>query len=126
MGSVGLRLVDGNDVAETPEFDDFWLMYPRRVAKKDAMKAWARMTIPDRVDALTALVDWRRVWRTKETDFIPYPATWLNGERWQDELPTVAASSHASHVSAAIPESRERTAMPDKVKALLAKLRGDK
>jgi hypothetical protein len=30
-------------------------------------------------------------WRTKETEleFIPHPSTWLNAERWEDELQKV-------------------------------------
>lgn len=104
-------------------FDDFWLLYPRRVARRDAMKAWAQMTAAEQMAAVVAMVDWRRVWATKDKEFLPYPATWLRGGRWEDELPETDGPSSAAHVAAALPAVGERVAMPDKVRAVLAKLR---
>lgn len=104
-------------------FDDFWLLYPRRVARRDAMKAWAQMTPAEQMAAVVAMVDWRRVWASKDTEFLPYPATWLRGARWEDELPETDGPSSAAHVAATLPAAGERVAMPDKVRAVLAKLR---
>lgn len=71
-----------------PTFDAFWEIYPRKVAKKDAARVWARMSSEQRFAATQALPIHIRYWeaagRTKETT--PHPATWLNGERWTDEL----------------------------------------
>lgn len=106
------------------DFSDFWLLYPRRVAKKDALKAWARMTPNQQMAALTACVNWRRVWANKDIDYLPYPATWLNGERWDDELPPEYTRTAASHMPAQLPAAGERTQMPEHVRALLAKMRG--
>ena len=66
------------------DFDQFWLAYPKRVAKLDALKAWNKMK-PPLQEVLTALV-----WQCKEwTDpkFIPYPATYLRAGQWMDERP---------------------------------------
>lgn len=104
-------------------FADFWLLYPRRVAKKDAIKAWNRIPDTLHVRILTALVAWRAVWRDKDAEYLPYPASWLNGERWEDELPQEFRRSHLSHVPAQPNAPTERTQMPDHVRALLAKLR---
>ena len=77
-------------------FAQFWAAYPRRVAKKDAEKAWMKLTEGQRFEAMQWLPLHIRYWqvagRTKETT--PHPATWLNGERWTDELemPEVAAT----------------------------------
>ncbi len=101
-------------------FDDFWLLYPRRVARRDAMKAWAQMTAAEQMAAVVAMVDWRRVWATKDKEFLPYPATWLRGGRWEDELPETDGQSSAAHVAATLPAAGERVAMPDKVRAVLA------
>lgn len=76
-----------------PTFDDFYALYPRKVARKDAARAWARLDLPSRVAAFLGLLDWRRVWEFEQSrrddaaNYLPYPASWLNGERWTDELP---------------------------------------
>jgi hypothetical protein len=71
-------------------FAEFWTAYPRKRAKDEALKAFARRK-PDR-DLLGAMLaalakqsaseDWQR----DEGKFIPYPATWINGGRWLDEV----------------------------------------
>lgn len=109
-----------------PDFMDFYAIYPRHEARKDALKAWSGMPEHDQLAALVAIVDWRRVWMAqgREAQHTPLPATWLRGERWTDELPTVARQvSSASHVMAA-PVAHERGVMPESVRAALAKLRG--
>jgi hypothetical protein len=124
---MNLALVDkttGEVLESAPDFQDFWCLYPRRVARKDALKAWSRLSPAQQVEAITALVIWRRVWAKKELDYVPYPATWLNGERWTDEPPPEFTQSNAAHVAAQLPEQPARTVMPEAVKALLAKLRG--
>ena len=70
-------------------WDALWTLYPRREAKKDALKAWSRMSESDRHAAVIAIADWRQVWKAqgRDTHLIPLPATWLNGERWDDEVP---------------------------------------
>lgn len=71
-----------------PTFEEFWAAWPKREAKKDARRAWEKLKPQDRIAALAALpnhVDrWRREGRAR--NHIPHPATWLNGERWDDEL----------------------------------------
>lgn len=70
-------------------FDRFWEAYPRRQGKEAARKAWAKMR-PDEAlleDMLAALERQRAsdLWRKDGGLFIPLPATWLNGRRWEDE-----------------------------------------
>ena len=69
-------------------FDEFWAAYPRKVAKAVARKAFAKLTEQQQLDACRAIDDHIAYWKAKETEleFIPYPSTWLNGERWEDEL----------------------------------------
>lgn len=105
-----------------PEFDDFWMLYPRRVAKKDALRAWVRLTTGQQISALVALVDWRRVWQGKDSQYLPHPATWINGERWEDELPTEYTAMTAAHKPVVIPAA-EKGEIPQHVRDLLAKMR---
>ena len=101
----------------------FWILYPRHVAKKDALKAWARIDAAAHVEILTSLTAWRRVWLERgELQFVPYPATWLNGERWQDELPKDFRVQ--AHVPFASTAQTKKAEMPEHVKAMIAKLRG--
>ena len=105
-------------------FTDFWALYPKRVAKKDAERAWSKIDPAEHGAILLALAAWRRVWRQRDDDqYIPYPASWLRGERWQDELPSEWSRTHASHAPAVLPSGDRRSPMPDAVKALLAKIR---
>ena len=72
------------------DFDTFWKAYPKKVAKGDARKAWGqteriRPDIATLLDAIQAQMASDQ-WRKNEGQFIPYPATWLRQERWDDEL----------------------------------------
>lgn len=72
------------------DFDTFWKAYPKKVAKGDARKAWAQTeSIRPPLSALLNAIDAQsksEQWRRSEGQFIPYPATWLRQERWDDEL----------------------------------------
>lgn len=66
-------------------FAEFWSAYPKKVAKGDAEKAWKKHK-PDLDRCLAALDIAKRSqdWTKDGGQFIPYPATWLNGKRWED------------------------------------------
>ena len=71
------------------DFERFWAAYPNKVAKADARKAWAKLKPSPALGAkiLDALA-WQsesEQWTKDDGHFIPYPATWLRGERWEDE-----------------------------------------
>lgn len=72
------------------DFDTFWKAYPKKVAKGDARKAWGQTERirPDMAMLLGAIQAQMASdqWRKNEGQFIPYPATWLRQERWDDEL----------------------------------------
>jgi hypothetical protein len=107
-------------------FDDLWCIYPRRVAKRDAMKAWDRLTPAQQMAAVVAAADWRRVWAGKDLQYVPHASTWLNGWRFEDELPPEFTARTAAQQAAQLPEPTARTTMPEHVRALLAKLRNGK
>ena len=69
-------------------FDEFWSLYPRKIAKATARKAWAKLSAEQQLMAAKAIDTHCQYWSAKETEleFIPHPATWLNNERWEDEL----------------------------------------
>lgn len=68
-------------------------MYPVKKSKQAAIRAWDSLH-PD--DMLLAVMghalqrqlagpEWRRKICEEGGQGIPYPATWLNGRRWEDE-----------------------------------------
>jgi hypothetical protein len=70
-------------------WDEFWALYPRKDSKANARKAWNKLKPDDELRAkiLAALATQAEGWRERGTErrFIPHPATWLNGARWDDE-----------------------------------------
>lgn len=74
--------------ANDPDFEQFWLVYPRKEGKKDAMKAWRALDDGQKFAAREAIPIHVRFWELsgREKHFIPMSGTWLRGERWTDEL----------------------------------------
>lgn len=71
-------------------FDVFWGIYPKRVGKSSALKAWKRANKPS-LDAIIAKINALKAstqWTKDGGQFIPHPATWINRGGWDDE-PTV-------------------------------------
>lgn len=90
-------------VADAPDsvaFDRFWAIYPRKVGKSAAEKAWAKIKVTadlfDRMAASLAAWAVSTDWTKDGGQFIPHASTWLNGKRWEDELPAPAGASQAS------------------------------
>jgi hypothetical protein len=74
--------------SQSPEFDEFWKAYPKKVAKQDALRAWKKLKPSDSVfRALMSSLERQKnsaEWAKDGGKYIPYPATWLNGRRWED------------------------------------------
>lgn len=71
-------------------FNEFWSAYPKKTAKAQALKAWQKIKPDDELvqKILSALERHKRSaqWLKDNGQYIPYPASWLNGKRWEDEL----------------------------------------
>lgn len=69
-------------------FDHFWEVWPKRVAKADARRAWLKaVKKTDPAEIISAASEYAASPFRPEMKFIPMPATWLNGERWLDDPP---------------------------------------
>lgn len=68
------------------EFDQFWAMYPRKVGKgkasRDFVKARKRAPLDKIIAGATRYATDPNL---PAKEFIPYPATWLNADSWDDE-----------------------------------------
>lgn len=75
-----------NRQRDAREFDAFWAVYPRKVGKDAARKAWLsarkRAGLDEIVEGLRRFVS---VTAGADPQFVPHPATWLNQGRWQDD-----------------------------------------
>lgn len=89
-------------------FQEFWLAYPRKIGKGAARRSWKRIRpsaelqqqILNSLSQHTYSHDWTREYGR----YIPHPATFLNQERWDDELvdppdPSVASGEFGSSES---------------------------
>jgi len=74
-------------------FLKFWAVWPKHVAQADAEKAWLKLSPTNgQVEVICHSVEkWKQSpkWQEDNGKFIPYPATWLNGKRWRDEIKTI-------------------------------------
>ena len=73
-------------------FNRWWEVYPRKVSRPRAEKAWRKQIGDDRELAATVIDDTivksKTTWANREVEFIPYPATYLNDRGWQDVVRT--------------------------------------
>jgi hypothetical protein len=81
LASLAVRQRSRADV----EFDRFWAAYPRRVAKREARKAWDRAIQRADPDRIRIGAERYRDDPGRDPAFTAHPATWLNGDRWNDE-----------------------------------------
>lgn len=100
---VGVALKDNKHKPKSPSipqepkmsaleerFERFWKAYPNKTGKGAARKIWQRMRpgedlLQKMLDALAAQ-KLSAKWQTEGGRFIPHPSTWLNQERWEDEV----------------------------------------
>ncbi|MGN1271450.1 MAG: hypothetical protein ACI4UX_05780 [Clostridia bacterium] len=79
------------EILETWEtqFNEFYRLYPKKVKKQD-VKKWFQKNKPSNElfsSMLHSLEQFRasKDWQKDGGQFIPYPSTWLNQKRWEDE-----------------------------------------
>ena len=72
------------------EFESFYIVYPKKKAKKEAYKAWLKCNgnRPPLDELLTILEEQKQTkdWQKEGGLYVPHPATWLNGKRWEDQI----------------------------------------
>ena len=86
-------------------FERFWSCYPRKVGKGSAEKSWKKLNPEDPLfNQIILAVDAQVRHRHKVDEFNrnakheryrkfipdwPHPSTWLNQQRWLDEIPSI-------------------------------------
>lgn len=87
--------VDPSDTPLPPDrFDEFYAVWPKKVDKPAAKRAWAkavRRVSPEVI--IAAAVAFRDNPHIPPKQYIRNPATWLNGDGWDDDLPAARGNS---------------------------------
>ncbi|MFD8494237.1 helix-turn-helix domain-containing protein [Amycolatopsis sp. NPDC059657] len=78
---------------EDPAFGRFWAAYPRKVAKGQARRAWAKAltTNVDPEEVISGAAAYAAARDGQDPRYTAHPATWLSGERWTDQPPPMFA-----------------------------------
>jgi hypothetical protein len=75
--------------SDLESFDTFWTLYPKKVAKADALKAWKQVLKKKTADEMIGLTKAYSESKLPDMTYIPYPASWLNKGLYEavDEKP---------------------------------------
>ncbi|MFR9308877.1 MAG: hypothetical protein ACLVLJ_00940 [Hydrogeniiclostridium mannosilyticum] len=71
-------------------FEEFWKSFPKKASKGSALKAWNKLRpgkeLREKIMAAIERAKKSEQWNRENGRFIPYPATWLHAQGWEDEL----------------------------------------
>ena len=73
------------------QFDVFWKEYPNKAGKKPARIKWNKIE-KQSAELFRAIMDGlgrakaSEGWEKEDGQYIPHPTTWLNNDRWEDEI----------------------------------------
>ena len=80
------RKKEYNNYIYAQNFEKFWEAYPKKRDKQGAFKAFKKVDVD--IDVLLRAIEKQKQskdWQKDDGQYIPYPSTWLNGHRWEDE-----------------------------------------
>lgn len=82
--SIAISISKEIDNRKRSLFNSFYEAYGKKLAKSDAEKAWMKID----VEQMPGIIEKAREYSSSITDpqFQPYPASWLNGRRWEDQI----------------------------------------
>lgn len=78
-------------------FDEFWSVFPKKAGKKEARRAYARLSRRDKAAATAGAATYAEAVAGKDPAYTKHAQGWLNGRRWEDEIvrPQPARSTFA-------------------------------
>lgn len=86
---TGTETGTGTGTAPIHGFASFWSIYPKKTAKPEAQKAFKAQKINGELQTILEDIERRKSgndWQKDGGKWIPHPATYLNGRRWEDEI----------------------------------------
>lgn len=95
--SIPLKRGTGNGIG-TIDFINFWSLYDKKIGNKHACeKKWNNLKTSIQEKIIKILPEWKK--QFTDLQFQPYPETFINQERWNDEIQK--------------PEENKKSAFPD-------------
>ena len=96
------------------KFETFWKCYPRRVAKGAARKAFEKAVKKASLETMLKAITEYVAKKPEKIDF-KHPATWLNGECWDDEWEPqqTRAPMRSANYGHAAPVERQEPLTPE-------------
>jgi len=88
-----------NNTVIKDDFDKLWKTYDKKVDKKRACDKYLLLRkknkIPPIDELITIILSWNKTkkWTVGEGKYKPHLTTWLNQERWEDEIPKESQSN---------------------------------
>lgn len=83
-------------------FEKFWNEYPRKVSRKKALAIWLKLKpsleLADKIIASVRVQKQTKQWKENGGQYIPHPTTYLNQERWEDEIGASQKSGKYDHL----------------------------
>lgn len=79
-------------------FDKFYASYPRKIGKEAARKSFSKIKESEYETIIRSVAEFSQFHENRGTEkqYIPHPATWLNGRRWEDDLSAEEIHKHPS------------------------------
>jgi hypothetical protein len=81
--NINITIKEPSIETSSNDFDKFWNLYPKKVAKADALKAWNKAIKRKTADELLKLTKVYSEGKLPDQNYIPYPASWLNKELYE-------------------------------------------
>ena len=78
--NINITIKEPSIETSKDDFEKFWNLYPKKVAKADAQKAWNKALKRKTADELLKLTKVYSEGKLPDITYIPYPASWLNKE----------------------------------------------
>jgi len=76
-------------------FAEWWGLYPKKLSRKKAERAWNRLSISNRKLAFDGLEAWKQTeqWQKDGGQYIPYAEKFLNQELYTERAPSTAVAA---------------------------------
>lgn len=79
-----------------PSFEDFWLMYDKKIDRKKCLPKWNKLNHETKVKIMAHLEEYIPATnRNGDTQYRRYPLTYLNSETWNNEIPKQNANDYS-------------------------------
>jgi len=101
----GINTPEEKTIIYSLPFTAFWALYPKKVGKDAAWRAWQKLKLTQEdCTVIAAALGWQKKseqWTRDGGQFIPHPSTYLNQGRWKDD-PKVEAGPTLSEQADAV------------------------